>query len=145
MIIGATGAVVGAVVRVRPHPNAQKIWLADVRLSPDKHVVQIVFGGIRRLHPDDLVAVAPPRSRVTVLGRAKPKKMRSRRYRGERSHGMLCSLRELGWVESGMDEVAVLFDLSPGQSLDDIAIANRRGHVKNWFDASDPAEQLLAG
>jgi tRNA-binding EMAP/Myf-like protein len=133
VIIGTIGAVVGQVMRVRSHPNAQKIWLADVRLDSDQDVVQIVFGGIRVLSTGDLVPTAPPGARVIMLGRDKPKKMRNRRYRGERSHGMLCSLRELGWVDGGLDEVAVLRGLRPGQSLDAIAPADRRAHVENWY------------
>lgn len=80
--------------------------------------------------------VALPGTRVVVEGRGKPKKMRNRAYRGERSHGMLCSLRELGWVEACVDEVAVLRDLRPGQLLDAIDVADRRRHVENWTDGT---------
>lgn len=133
MIIGTVGAVVGQVVRVRPHPNAHKLWLVDVRLASDQHEIQIVFGGVRKLHRGELVPVAPPGARVTVLGRDKTKKVRIRNYRGERSHGMLCSLTELGWVSASVDEVAVLQHLVPGQPLDDIAPADRQAYVKNWY------------
>ncbi|GAA4885168.1 hypothetical protein GCM10023203_41850 [Actinomycetospora straminea] len=34
--------------------------------------------------------------------------MRVRRYRNTPSEGMLCSLVELGWADSGADEVAIL-------------------------------------
>jgi phenylalanyl-tRNA synthetase beta chain len=134
VIIGTVGAVVGEVMQTKSHPNAQKVWLSYVRVDDSKDVVQIVFGGLRMLDPGDLVPVALPGTRVTVEGREKPKKMRSRSYRGERSHGMLCSLRELGWVDACFDEVAVLRDLQPGQCLDDIDEADRRHHVENWSD-----------
>lgn len=133
MIIGTIGAVVGRVMHVRSHPNAQKVWLSDVRVDDSQDVVQIVFGGFRKLRQGDLVPVALPGTRVKVLGREKLKKMRNRRYRGERSHGMLCSLRELGWVDASLDEVAVLRGLRPGQSLDAIAPADRRAYVENWY------------
>lgn len=133
MIIGTVGAVVGRVMRVRTHPNAQKVWLSDIRVDDSQDVVQIVFGGLRMLDPGDLVPVALPGARVIVLGRDKPKKMRIRSYRGERSHGMLCSVRELGWLEASMDEVAVLRGLRPGQSLDEVAPEDRRAHVENWY------------
>jgi phenylalanyl-tRNA synthetase beta chain len=136
VIIGTTGAVVGEIVEIWTHPNAEKIWLSHVRVDDTQDVVQIVFGGVRELDPGDLVPVALPGTRVVVEGREKPKKMRNRGYRGERSHGMLCSLRELGWVEACVDEVAVLRGLRPGQSLDDIDVDNRRRHVENWTDGT---------
>jgi tRNA-binding EMAP/Myf-like protein len=135
VIIGTIGAVTGQVMQVRPHPDAQKVWLSYVRTDDSQEVVQIVFGGIRMLHAGDLVPVAPPGTRVIVAGRDKPKKMRIRTYRGERSHGMLCSLRELGWVDACVDEVAVLCNLRPGQRLDDIEEAARPAHVEDWSDA----------
>lgn len=140
MITGIVGAVVGEVVQIRSHPNAQKIWLADVRVDDCQNVVQIVFGGVRMLVPGDLVPVALPGRRVNVQGTDKPKKMRNRSYRGERSHGMLCSLKELGWVDACIDEVAVLRNLRPGQCLDDIDKLDRRDYVENWTDT-----ELFAG
>lgn len=140
MIIGTIGALVGEIIRVKTHPNAQKIWLSYVRVDDSPDVVQIVFGGIRELCPGDLVPVALPGTRVIVQGRGQPKKMRNRCYRGERSHGMLCSLRELGWVEACVDEVAVLRDLRPGQLLDDIPVPARSAFVRNW-----PEAEVLVG
>lgn len=145
MITGIVGAVVGEVVQIQPHPNAQKISLAYVRVDGSQKVVQIVFGGVRMLTLGDLVPVALPGTRVNVQGIDKPKKMRNRSYRGERSHGMLCSLRELGWVDACVDEVAVLRDLHPGQCLDDIDKLDRPNHVKNWSDTEEPlGSDLLA-
>ncbi len=134
MIIGTLGAVVGEVVAVKSHPNAQKVWLAYVQVDDSHDTVQIVFGGLRKLKPGEQVPVALPGTRVIVQGRDKPKKMRVRSYRGERSHGMLCSLRELGWVKACFDEVAVLRDLRPGQRLDDIDELDRPRYVENWSD-----------
>src|SRR6266536_1090853 len=103
------------------------IWLADVDLGDDR-LHQIVFGGDLKLGGGELVAVAPPGSRATVRRHGvapRRKKMRARRYRGERSHGMLCSLDELGWVRGGPNEVAILYDVVPGQSLDDLPVHRR--------------------
>lgn len=144
VIIRTLGAVVGEAVQIKPHPNAQKVWLSYVRVDDSPDVVQIVFGGITMLHPGDLVPVALPGSRVVMLGRDKPKKMRNRCYRGERSHGMLCSLMELGWVKAGMDEVAVLRNLRPGQPLDNIPVAVRADYVKNWYEAAEAVGGLTS-
>jgi len=131
-VIVTAGAVVGRVIKVSEHPSAERIWLARVDLGVGLPV-QIVFGGKYRVQPDELVPVAPPGSLAMVVpgdGLAIPriKKMRCRRYRGERSYGMLCSLEELGWVVGGSDEVAVLRGVSPGDSLDDLP-AERQGQV----------------
>lgn len=110
-----SGLVVGRVVEVKPHPNADHIRLAWVDLGIGAHV-QIVFGGPDNVREGDLVPAAPPGSRLPT----RSKKMRRRRYRGESSYGMLCSLAELGWNPEADDEVALLHNVSPGDSLDDV-------------------------
>jgi len=108
------------VVAVRVHPRGDHIWLADVDLGGDQ-VVQIVWGGKRILRPNHLVPVAPPGSRLNGT------KMRRRTYRGQVSHGMLCSLAELGWDPTSTDRVALLSastNLPPGTRLD--------GYANNW-------------
>jgi tRNA-binding EMAP/Myf-like protein len=140
VIVSVAGALVGEIVRLQSHPNASKIWLAYVRTSRHGLPEQIVFGGTQRLGRGDLVAVAPPGSRVTVRGLDKPKKMRARNYRGVRSVGMLCSLNELGWAVGGPDEVALLRRLRPGYPLDELPAEERRRVVLNWgkkIEASD--------
>lgn len=135
VIIGITGAVAGEVDKVRSHPRGNFIWLADVDLGDGDGLVQIVFGGAHKLTGGELVPVAPPGSRVAFQypdASRRTKKMRARRYRGERSHGMLCSLDELGWLQGGPDEVAVLRDLKPGQSLDDLHPDSRPAFVMKW-------------
>jgi len=130
-VIVTAGAVVGQVVLVNPHPNAVRISLAFVDLG-DGLPVQIVFGGQYLVKQRELVPVAPPGARVTTLNGLevpRTKKMRNRRYRGQRSHGMLCSLDELGWTVDGPDEVAVLRRLKPGDSLDGIPTRRRFDHV----------------
>ena len=104
----------GLIIKVRPHPYGDKIWLADVEIGRD-YQLQIVWGGLPIVKEGNLVPVAPP-------GCWLPQgKMRRRRYRGEVSEGMLCSLAELGWNLAVTDRVALLdegADLAPGESLD---------------------------
>jgi tRNA-binding EMAP/Myf-like protein len=135
VIIGIAGALVGEVRRVRTHPHGMFIWLADVDLGNGATPLQIVFGGERRLTGGELVPVAPPGSWATVRQpgiRDKRKKMRVRNYRGERSHGMLCSLDELGWIHGGPNEVAILCDVEPGESLDALPAYRRPEVVVGW-------------
>jgi tRNA-binding EMAP/Myf-like protein len=135
VIVGVIGAMVGEVHNVRLHPQGTHIWLADVTLSSDTPPRQIVFGGDRRLTEGELVPVAPPGARVLDSRHdvgVRHKKVRARRYRGEWSHGMLCSLDELGWIRGGPNEVAVLRDLTPGQSLDNLPRRRRAKVVARW-------------
>ena len=110
-----TGIRVALVIDVREHPQGDRIFLADIDLG-DGVPHQVVFGGVRPLSKGDLVAAAPPGARLRDGS-----KLRSRRFRGERSYGMLCSTDELGWTTGGPDEVALLrLDARPGASLDEV-------------------------
>lgn len=126
------GVVVGRVVEVKPHPNADFIQLAQVDLGIGEPV-QIVFGGPPNVKEGSLVAVAPPGSRLPPRW----KKMRRRRYRGESSHGMLCSLGELGWDTTAPEEVALLHNVTPGASLDGVTATEWPPLVINTTSASD--------
>lgn len=123
--VGLTsGIVVGRVVKVTRHLNAQHLRLALVDLGVGEPV-QIVFGGPPNVHTGDLVPVAPPGSRIPS------QKMRRRRYRGESSYGMLCSLAELGWNPDAPDEVALLRNVMPGDCLDNVSPGDRQSLVIN--------------
>jgi hypothetical protein len=69
-----SGAVVGRVVEVWDHPNADRLWCCVVDIGDRK--LRIVFGGTHRTQPGDLVAVAPPGARLST-----GKRMRRRRCR----------------------------------------------------------------
>jgi tRNA-binding EMAP/Myf-like protein len=99
------GVVIGEVLDVRPHPNGDRIFLAQVDTGVGVPS-QIVFGGIRLLTAGDKVAVALPGARLPD-----GEKIRPRRYRGVRSSGELLSSDELGWTNDGPDAVMV-FDSS---------------------------------
>ncbi|GAB1508538.1 hypothetical protein [Actinophytocola sp. KF-1] len=143
MIIRVWEAVVGEIVHLRSHPNAERIWLADVRSSRHGRPEQIVFGGTRKLRRGDLVAVAPPGTLVQESHKDRPRRMRARSYRGQRSHGMLCSLDELGWARGGPNEVAVLKDLRPGFVLDELDPDLRPAVVKKWERSIDTVDTMI--
>lgn len=133
MLVIHTGAIAGRVLQVRDHPDGDKIWLARVDLGDGGWPVQIVFGGAYRVRPGEVVPVAPPGLRSVALDSdarvRKAKKMRKRSYRGQPSHGMFCSLDELGWYRGGPDEVAILRNLKPGTPLDTIPSCERANYV----------------
>src|SRR5215467_10463168 len=95
------GVVVGRVIKVRPHPYGDRIWLVDLDVGKD-HQPQAVSGGVPICEAGCLVAVAFPGARLPTG------KIRRRRYRGEVSEANLCSLAELGWDTKVTDRVAVL-------------------------------------
>ena len=135
--------VVAEVLTVRPHPNGERIFLADIDLG-DGERRQVVFGGRRQLRAGDLVAAAPPGARLPT-----GVKMRQRRYRGESSFGMLCSTTELGWVAQGPDEVAVLpaGTAKPGDPVGSarpriIFLAGGHTAIDRSWDHSDAQDRL---
>lgn len=113
--------MVGQVVGIRPHPDGERIWLADVNIGTDR-LAQIVWGGVPVVEEGSLVPVAQPGTWLPAMkDKPNPYKIRTRRYRGVRSEGMLCSLAELGWDSSVTDRVALLHvsvGLRAGDSLD---------------------------
>lgn len=85
---GLKDVVVGKVLSVRPHPNADRLMLCRVA-GPDGEVS--VVCGAPNVQADAFYPFAP-------VGATLPGgfKIGRRKIRGERSEGMLCSERELG-------------------------------------------------
>jgi len=119
--MGETGVVVGRVVEIRPHPRRELIWLSTVDTGTGRKP-QIVWGGIPIVKAGSLVPVAQPGTWLPpTKDKPNPYKVRRRRYAGEISEGMLCSLAELGWDPAVTDWVALLdpsAGLSAGQPLE---------------------------
>jgi phenylalanyl-tRNA synthetase beta chain len=85
-----TDVVVGRVLEVRRHPNADTLWLARVDVGEAGGELEIVCGA-QNLEPGQLVPTA-------LVGAVLPGERRIERskIRGEVSNGMLCSAVELG-------------------------------------------------
>lgn len=80
--------VVGRILKVSPHPHADKLSLTEVEVPGE--VLHIVCGA-KNISAGDLVPVALVGAELPGGLRIKPAVLR-----GETSHGMLCSERELG-------------------------------------------------
>lgn len=91
--------VVGEIVGIRPHPNAQKLRLADVVIEPHGEPQEIVCGA-----PNIEVGQKVP---VALIGAKLPNGLTiaSRAIRGVTSNGMLCARDELGL---GSDHAGIL-------------------------------------
>lgn len=83
------GVVIGKILEVTPHPNADKLQIA--RVDTGKETLSIVCGA-----PNISIGDYVP---VILVGHTLPNSdmpIEAREVRGEVSHGMLCSPRELG-------------------------------------------------
>jgi len=105
------GVVVGEVVAVESHPNADKLSLCQV--SDGENTVPVVCGA-----PNVHQGMRAPFARVGAVlpGNFKIKKAK---LRGEESQGMLCSASELGLSEDSAGLMALASDAPVGVSLRD--------------------------
>ena len=116
-----TGVVVGQVVSVEPHPDADKLRCCKVDVAGDE-LLSIVCGAAN-VRQDLKIPVA-------VVGSVLPSnfKIKKAKLRGVESFGMLCGASEIGLVDNvkGWMELAgdapVGMDLRQYLDLDDVAI-----------------------
>lgn len=106
------GVVVGKVTTIRPHPNADKLVLCQVDIG-EEDTLQIVCGA-RNVREGMFAPVA-------TIGTDLPTGISIKRakLRGEESHGMLCSEKELGVSESAAGLMELSSDLPIGTGFTD--------------------------
>jgi phenylalanyl-tRNA synthetase beta chain len=111
------GAVeVAKIESVAPHPNADRLRLCQVRRA---HEIVAVVCGATNMQAGDLVALAVP---GTVLPDGK--RIEQATIRGQSSHGMLCSARELALAENDGGGIMILpIDAKIGTPLVDYLAA----------------------
>ena len=104
------GVVVGRVGSIKPHPNADKLVLCQVDIG-ETEGLQIVCGA-----PNVREGMLAP---VATIGATLPIGLTIKRakLRGETSHGMLCSEKELGLSEDATGLMELPTDLSVGTSI----------------------------
>ncbi|HEX3218769.1 MAG TPA: phenylalanine--tRNA ligase subunit beta [Candidatus Limnocylindria bacterium] len=126
-----TDVVVGRLLSVERHPNADKLWLTTVDVGRGEPL-QIVCGA-DNISPGDLVPVA-------LVGAVLPgdRRIERSRIRGVESQGMLCSAIELGLGDDAEgihllgganDSLALGADLGPivGEVVLDVDVKPNRG------------------
>lgn len=104
-----SGVIVGEVVAMEPHPNADKLRVCQVKAG-EGDVRQIVCGAAN-VH----VGMRAPLAQV---GAAVPgMKIKKAKLRDVESLGMLCSAKELGLAESADGLLPLPSDAAPGTDL----------------------------
>lgn len=91
------GLVVGKIITVEPHPDADKLRICTVDVG-DMVPSTIVCGGIN-LVPGQLTIVAKPGAMVRWHGVGEPVEIKPVKLRGVMSYGMICSSGEIGLEE----------------------------------------------
>ncbi|MDY6843388.1 MAG: phenylalanine--tRNA ligase subunit beta, partial [Thermodesulfobacteriota bacterium] len=108
---GLEGVVVGEVISLKKHPNADKLTLCDVCCGDE--TIQIICGA-----PNVVVGSKVP---VALLGAKLPgnsgKTIEKTKIRGELSLGMICSEAELGVGENSSGIMMLDSQLSVGDKL----------------------------
>ena len=105
------GVVIGKLLKVNKHPNADRLTLCSVDVGEEKPL-QIVCGATNHKE-GDFVAVA--KVGTLLPGNFKIKKTK---IRGESSFGMLCSEQELGLNRKTQGIMILKGNFSPGESFE---------------------------
>jgi len=85
--------VVGKILKIEPHPNADRLKLATVDVGKEK--VKVVCGG-NNLYEGMLVAFAKIGARIKWHGKGDLVELQPAEIRGVKSAGMICAAAELG-------------------------------------------------
>lgn len=83
-----SGVVVGRIIKIEEHPNADKLVVTQVDIGEE--VIQIVTGA-KNIAEEDLIPIALPGALL-----ADDLKIKKGKLRGVESNGMMCSIEELG-------------------------------------------------
>ncbi|MCD8118229.1 MAG: phenylalanine--tRNA ligase subunit beta [Lachnospiraceae bacterium] len=112
--------IVGQILEVLPHPNADKLRVCKVNTGDGVH--EIVCGG-SNLEAGMYVAVAVPGAMVRWHGEGEPVKIKNSKLRGVESYGMICASTEIGLGDlfPPKDEAEIVdlkdFPAEPGTNL----------------------------
>lgn len=109
---GLDGVVVGEIVEARPHPDADRLQVCQVRVG-DGQLLQIVCGA-----PNARVGLKAP---LATVGSRLPNgiEIKAAQLRGVESSGMLCSARELGLDQDASGLLELPADAATGAALAD--------------------------
>lgn len=98
--------VVGRILTVEPHPNADKLRVCKVDIGENEPSI-IVCGG-SNLKQNQLTVVATPGAKVAWHGMNDIVEIKPTKLRGVESNGMICSSSEIGLEELFPDRKSVV-------------------------------------
>ncbi|MFZ5815401.1 MAG: phenylalanine--tRNA ligase subunit beta [Bacillota bacterium] len=147
---GVEGVVVGRVLEIERHPNADTLWVCQVDVGGGR-VLQILTGA-QNVTRGALVPAAIPGSRLPGMT------MEVKVLRGLESHGMLASEAELGVGDDG-DGIMILppeEDLEPGMDVAEVLglndwileldlTANYAAHCQSMIGVAQEVAALVGG
>jgi len=113
---GWQGVVVGEIIAVEPHPDADRLRLVTVDLSVDK---QTVVCGAPNLRCGDKIAFAAVGTELIDGHTGQKAVLKKAKIRGVTSCGMVCSEKELGISDSHQGIMVLPSEAEPGTSLAD--------------------------
>jgi phenylalanyl-tRNA synthetase beta chain len=99
--------VVGEIVEINPHPNADKIRLTRVRVDTTSEPLEIVCGA-GNIIVGQRIPVALPGARVINRHDGSALNIKQSKIRGAVSNGMLCSPPELGITDGDSEGILIL-------------------------------------
>lgn len=120
--------VVGKILEVKKHPNADRLKICITDIGEDKPV-QIVCGG-SNLYEGEYVVVSKPGAEVVWHGEGEPVKVKETKMRGETSYGMICAASEVYlddfFPANSENEIIDLkgIDCKPGDAIANIVDMN---------------------
>ncbi len=120
--------VVGKILEIREHPNADMLKLCITDIGEDEPV-QIVCGG-SNLYEGEYVVVSKPGAEVVWHGQGEPVKIKKTKMRGESSYGMICGASEvyLEYFFPPKEEKEIVdlkgVDCRPGQNIAEVVYMN---------------------
>ena len=120
--------VVGKILEVKKHPNADRLRICITDIGEDKPV-QIVCGG-SNLYEGEYVVVSKPGAEVVWHGEGEPVKVEETKMRGETSYGMICASSEVYLSDffPSTDETEIIdlkeIECKPGDNISDIVEMN---------------------
>ncbi len=110
------GVVVGRVLKVQPHPNADRLRLVTVERGGE----QTVVCGASNVAEGQTIAFAGEGAVLADPRTGQPRKLKKSRIRGVVSGGMVCSEAELGLSGEHEGILALDTDRAPGTPLADV-------------------------
>ncbi len=99
--------VVGEIVEINPHPNADKIRLTKTRVDTASEPLEIVCGA-SNIIVGQRIPVALPGARVINRHDGSALQIKQSKIRGVVSNGMLCSPPELGITDGDSEGILIL-------------------------------------